>query len=159
METKPGLRWERILLIASLALNLLLIGGAAARFFTHHSSFGGLQLIPRGFISDLEQSRRTELLMVFKGFRSDFRDGRMRGREHMARLATALESDPYDAGAVESSVQSFTEGGVGLMRHGGDAALAFIAKLTPNERKRLAKYIRLRDMGEHRRDHAMDDDR
>lgn len=164
LQKKPGLPWGRILLVGSLALNLLLIGGAAGRFFTHgpprhHTGFGSLQFIPKGFLSELDQPRRTELLSVFKGFRSEFRDGRSRGREQMTRLASALESDPYDPAAVESAVRSFIEGGAELMRHGGDAALAFITKLSPDERKRLARYIRARDAGEHGRAHEAEDDR
>jgi uncharacterized membrane protein len=151
-----GWPWLKIILVASLALNLLLVGGAAARFFIHgppgHTAgFGDPQMIPRRFLSDLDSARRAELLSVFKDFRREFRDGRKRGREQMGKLASALEADPFDESAVKNAVGSFTDGGAALMRHGADAALVFIGKLTPDERKLLAKHIRLRDMDRHQR--------
>ena len=145
-----GFPWLKAVLVASLALNLLLVGGAAARFFTQGppDRFGGtsnMQMIPRNFLSELDRGRRGELLGILHGFRDEFRGQRRKGREQMARLATALEAEPYDGEAVKAAVASFTGSGADLMRRGGDAALAVIGKLSPEERKLLARHIRMRD--------------
>lgn len=154
---KTGFPWLKALLIASLALNLLLLGGAASRFFMHErmdriSGISQMQLVPRRFFGELDKSRRSELLGVFKDFRGEFRDGRKAARDQTAKLAIALEAVPYDATAVELVVGDFSKSSSGLIGLGGRAALTFIAKLTPEERLLLAKHIRLRDDGGKHRD-------
>ncbi len=149
---KPGFPWAKTLLIASLALNLLLVGGAASRFFMHErmermSGVSQMQLVPRRFFGDLGHDRRTELLGVFKDFRGEFRDGRRAARDQATKLAAALETVPYDATAVESVVGNFSKSSSDLIGLGGRAALTFIAKLTPDERLLLAKHIRQREAG------------
>lgn len=151
-----GFPWLKALLVASLALNLLLIGGAAARYFTHGpperiTGMSNMQMIPRKFLADLDRGRRTELLAVFKDFRSEFRGHRKMGREQMAGLAAALEAEPYSEAAVKAAVAAFTGSGADLMRRGGDAAVVFIGKLQPEERRLLAKHIRMRDEGGRKR--------
>jgi len=149
---RKGFPWLKTLLIASLALNLLLVGGAAARFFMHErpdriTGISQMQLVPRRFFGDLERARRMELLAVFKGFRDEFRGGRKVAREQTAKLAAALEAEPYDQLAVTAVVDGFSKSSSDLIGTGGRAALTFIARLTPKERLLLARHLRLRDDG------------
>jgi len=147
-----GISWLKVALVLSLSLNLLFIGAATARFFVHHpmeriSGISQMQLVPRKFFAELDRSRRLELLGVFKEFRGKFRDGRRAARQDMVNLAGALEREPYDEAAVKALVDAFSETSSGLIGEGGQAALTFIGKLTPEERRLLAKHIRLRDEG------------
>ena len=160
-QASRGFPWLKAVLVASLALNLMFIGGAAARYFVHGpmervSSISNMQMIPRRFFSDLDRARRTELLAIFNDFRSEFRGGRKQAREQMGTLAAALEAEPYDEAAVTAAVEAFSGSGAALMRRGGEAALVFIARLQPEERKLLARHIRMRDSGG--RKHGKDDD-
>lgn len=157
-KARQGFPWLKALLIASLALNLLLVGGAAARFFMHErpdriSGISQMQLVPRRFFGDLERPRRMELLAIFKNFRDEFRDGRKVAREQTAKLATALEAEPYDPAAVTAVVDGFSRSSSDLIGLGGRAALTFIAKLTPQERLLLARHLRQRDDGGRHMDH------
>lgn len=147
-----GIEWRSTLLVASLALNLLFVGGGAARFFMHEpagriSGISEMQLIPRKFFGDLGMDRRSDMMAVFKGFRDEFRSGRDARRQLAADLAAALEATPYDAARVKQAVQAFTARSSDLINRGGDAALIFIAKLSDGERKLLAQRIRERSGG------------
>lgn len=139
----------KVVLIASLALNLLFIGGAAAKYFTHGriermTGISQMQLIPRRFFGEVDGTRRKELLAVLRSFRGEFRDGRELAHEQTTVLATALEASPYDEAKVKAAVDMFSSRSASLIGMGGNAALTFIAKLTPDERLLLAKHIRLR---------------
>ena len=152
-----GVSWLKIVLVLSLSLNLLFIGAAAARFFVHHpperiTGISQMQLVPRRFFGELDRSRRLELLGVFKEFRGEFREGRKAARQQMVNLATVLEREPYDEAAVRAVVDAFSKTSSDLIGQGGHAALTFIGKLTPEERRLLAKHIRLRDEGGRPRD-------
>ena len=138
--------WWRILLVASLALNLLFIGGGVARFFFHEppgrmAGLGEMQLIPRKFFSDVDAQRRRELSAMFRNFRGDFREGRAERKRLAAELASALEAKPYDEAKVRAVIAQINATSSGLTDRGGDAAITFIAALTPEERGKLAKRI------------------
>lgn len=142
-------RWLTILLIVSLAFNVLIGAAAATRFFVKEriervTGAGYIQLVPRKFLADLPQERRRELLAVFGEFRDEFRDGRKAARESAAKLADVLEAEPYDAAAVKAVAGEFAQSGSGLIGHGVEAAMQFIGKLTPEERRQLAIRIRER---------------
>ena len=158
METPPRrtFNWLKIVLVASLALNLLFIGGGIARFFVHGppermSGISQMQLIPRKFFSDVSGSRKTELLKVFKDFGQEFREGRRAARVEVVNLAAALEAEPYDAAKVKAVIDSFSQRSAQLVATGGQAAFTLIEKLTPEERKLLARHIRQREEGGRRK--------
>lgn len=142
-------RWWKALLIASLAFNVLIGATVATRFFVKEriervTGAGYIQLVPRKFLADLPGERRRELLAVFREFRDEFRDGRQAARDSAAKLADALDAEPYDAAAVKAVTDEFARSGSGLIGHGVEAALQFMAKLTPAERRQLALRIRER---------------
>lgn len=142
-------RWLTILLIVSLAFNVLIGAAAATRFFVKEriervTGAGYIQLVPRKFLADLPRERRRELLAVFREFRDEFRDGRKAARESAVKLADTLEAEPYDAAAVRTVADEFARSGTGMIAHGVEAALQFVARLTPDERRQLALRIRER---------------
>lgn len=142
--------WLRWLLIASLALNLLIGGAVAARFFMPErmERMMGLnnatQLLPRRFLHDLPRERRRQLLDVLKAHGEAFRAARTEMRAATAQLAAALEADPYVAADAESAIMAFSSAGGGVIKTGEAAAREVLAMLTPEERKMLAKRLRER---------------
>ena len=143
-------RWWMALLIGSLMLNLLFGGAALARFFIFHGPPGGmfamshLQLVPRPFFMDLEHQRREELLGVLHDFRDRFRSGQENSRKLAKTLADALAATPYDEAQVRSAVDGFAKNGSAMLDVASQAAMDFIARLTPEERGHLAQRIRER---------------
>jgi len=158
-ETPPadqptGRRWTwwQVLLIVSLALNLLIGAAAATRFFYHprHERMTGmsyLHLVPRKFFADLGSPRREELLGHIKEQRERFREGRRKSRQAAESLADALDAAPYDEARVRAALDQFTGNGVDQIGIGAKAALDLIARLSPEERIMLAKRIRERAKG------------
>ena len=160
--TPRRFNWRSALLIGSLAVNLLFVGAAAARFLVHESpgrmsGISEMQLIPRKFFGDLDSARRSEMMAVFRGYRADFREGRESRRVLAAALADALAADPYDEARMKSAIADFNARSAHLVNRGGDAAMEFIGKLTPEERVMLSKRIRERvDGGRRERDKKKD---
>ena len=135
--------WLKALLIASLALNLLVIGGGIARWYVgfgpdRYARLTQTQLIPRFFFRDLDRARRLELFAVFK-------DERQAVKAQAIALADALEAEPYDPARAKAAVDGFTAKSEAMFATGTDAALTLIDKLTPDERKLMAKHLRARE--------------
>ena len=84
--------------------------------------------------------RRRELLAVF----NQFRDGRAAARDSAAKLADTLGAEPYDEAAVKAVADEFARSGTGMITQGVEAAVQFVARLTPEERRQLALRIRER---------------
>ena len=74
----------------------------------------------------------------------EFRGGRNAARDSAAKLADALETKPYDAAAVKLVADEFARSGTGMIIHGVEAAVRFVSRLTPYERRQLALRIRER---------------
>ena len=145
---KRRVTWTSALLIASLALNVFVLGAGAARFFfpPPPERFVGAtyaQLVPRRFLADLDRQRRKELLAILRKYTTDFRDSRLAARQFSAALADAMETEPYDQQKVAAAIQAYAETGNQLVSHGQKAAMDFISVLTAEERKMMA--VRLRE--------------
>lgn len=147
--------WTSALLVGSLALNVFVLSAGAARFFfpPPPERFVGAtyaQLVPRRFLADLDGQRRKELLAVLRKYARDFRDSRLDARKFSAQLADALENEPYDQRLVAAAIDAYAGSGNQLVSHGRDAAMDFVSKLTPGERKLMAVHLRQRDRPRHR---------
>lgn len=141
--------WWHVVLIISLALNILIGAAAAARFYAHSPSermkgMSYLHLIPRKFFSDLDRSRREELLGHVREYRDRFREGREKSKTVAENLADALDAASYDEARVRAVLDEFTVNGVDQIGIGAKAAQDFIARLSPEERTQLAQQIRER---------------
>ncbi len=155
--------WLKIFLVVSLGLNLLFVGGGIARFIAHEepermSGISQMQLIPRKFLGELDRGRRAELMKVFREFAPAFREGRKAVREETINLAAALDAEPFDATRVKTAVEAYSGRSSALVSDGGKAALTLIEKLSPEERKMLARHIRSRDTGGRAKPKAGDQD-
>ena len=149
---QPRWRWWTIVLVVSLALNLLVGGAVVTSFFMHErmQRFGGIsnvQLIPRRFLGDLPRERRAELLAVFRGHEGRIKAERQASRDAAINLAAALEAEPYDEAKVRAVAESFGATGNRVIAQGIEAAIELISKLSPVERKLLAEHIRKRGEG------------
>ena len=141
--------WWMALLVASLALNLLVAGALAVRFFApeHFERFTGANyspLIPRKFLSDLPAGRRKELGDLLRQNRSAFRDDFAEMRKLAGQLADALQHDPYDESLVTAAIEGHEKVIGGMIGRGAEVTMDVIRKLTPEERGLLAARIRER---------------
>ena len=149
MSDAPRSKWWSVLLVGSLALNLLVGGAMLARGLTRESperlmGTSYAQLIPRGFFKEIPRERRREILDILKKYRKDFRADRDAAEEVSARLGEALGAEPYSVESVNAVVAEFAAKSRDLAARGGAAAVEIIATLTPEERRVLAESIRQR---------------
>ena len=99
-NTKTTRRWGRILLIGSLALNLLIIGVVAGSFLggprdrDRNPLLRDLGFGP--FVHALPQRSKRELTDALKREAGSLRDNRAELRRHFEAFLAALRADPYD---------------------------------------------------------------
>lgn len=154
-------RWIGVLLLVSLALNLLVAG-----FFIAHklrpekyrriTGPGYTQLIPRKFFFDISSDRRAELVKAMRAHRKLFRGHRRELRETARRVADALEAEPFDQAALDAALQGFRGKSVELIDEGGRIGASFFAMLTDEERKQLSKRIRQKTEGRRKKKRKKD---
>ena len=140
------MRWRDVLLVVSLGLNLAVAGLAGARYYAPErlERLAGpnyTQLLPRNFLRELPDARRQEITALVKAYRQSFKDGRQGFRESVGKLADALDSG---AATLDQAVDSVGSAGTALVDEGAKLAKEVLAKLTPEERKLLAKHLRQR---------------
>lgn len=139
--------WMKFLLVASLAANLVVAGMFVMRYFQPErmerwSGASFTQLLPRGFLSDLPEDRRREFLDLLKSRRDAFRQARQDMTATAQRFAEALERNPYDVAQVDAAIDDFTKLSTQLVDSGTLVTRQVVAKLTPEERAKLAQAVR-----------------
>ena len=139
--------WLKAALVASLALNLLFIGGGIARWYVgfgpeRYARLTQSQLIPRYFFRDRDDlSAAIDQAARDKEIKAE----RQAVKAQVIALADALDAEPFDPARVKATVEGFTARSEALFVTGSDAALALIDQLTPDERKLMAKHLRDRE--------------
>ena len=137
-------------LIASLALNLLMmgaIGGTFWRFRHGQPPFGPMAFVSMSFLHHLPAERRKSLSDVLAKFR-DFRWQSWRQLK-IARDAAgqALVAEPFDPNVLEDRLRTMQRGEL-AMRDDFIPMLVEVAKaLTPDERQDLLRQLRRGDRG------------
>lgn len=139
-------KWWSILLVASLALNLLIGGAMLARGLTHDAperlvGTSYAQLIPRSFFRDISREKKREILDILKKYRKEFRSDRDASEAVALKLGEVLSANPYDAQSVNAVVSEFADRSRNLAARGGAAAMEIIATLTVEERQLLSAAI------------------
>lgn len=147
-------RWLVPLLVASVAVNLVIVGAAVSdQFRQDHggrkSSNRSADLMPRSFFRALEDERRDELVEVFRARKTEWREERQALREAATALADALEREPYDADQAQRAIADHAASSHRLVDLGAAVAADLIKTLTLEERRELAQAIR--DRLEHER--------
>ena len=139
-------RWMTWILAASLALNLFVLGWAGVRWAAwgwgwHH--FGGLVSRDHGYGGSHRSDPGWELARHFAvehgppalAVVSD-------GIPHLLEAADALEAEPFNPARLDVALLALEETGHGLVGLAGVAARDGAARLSPENRARIAKRIR-----------------
>jgi uncharacterized membrane protein len=145
----PELRspWWTALLVLSLMANLVVAGAAIGA----KMKGGGwqlallenrAQLLPRKFFAELPRDRRRELMEVFKAKKDEFVQGREAADAVTLKFADLLEQPDFDQTKIKAVVDDFTSGSTSFATQAEAVIMDIAAKLTPDERKKLAADIR-----------------
>jgi uncharacterized membrane protein len=145
----PELRspWWVALLVLSLMANLV-VGGAAIGAKMKGGGWqlafleNRAQLLPRKFFAELPRDRRRELMEVFKAKKDQFVQGREAADAITLKFADLLEQPDFDQTKIKAVVDDFTSGSTSFAPQAEAVILDIVAKLTPDERKKLAADIR-----------------
>ena len=108
-DSNPGngikrLPWTKIVLFASLSVNLLVIGLVAGAMLAgpkdrDHTALRGLGYAP--FVRALPKEDRLALLEALARGSDSFRDNRAELRSQFEEFLAALRADPFDSAEVE----------------------------------------------------------
>jgi Spy/CpxP family protein refolding chaperone len=137
------------LLVASLALNLLVVSAVATRVWRgpgldRMPGISYVQLLPRKFLRGLPDEKRDAARAILKRYMQEQRGNRDLSRETSRKLAEAISIEPYDPQKVKAVFADFAAQSGQIAARGGDATMEILALLTPEERKALADDIRSR---------------
>jgi uncharacterized membrane protein len=145
---KPGPSW---LLIASLALNLLIIGLIAGAAIARHRLAGQNEFNVnrlagepglRGFMRQLPKERRVVIRQAIEPGRETLKTLRQSARKARDSVQLALAAQPFDKAALEKALIELTaaEGAVG--RSNATALADAISLMTPAERLQFQAWRR-----------------
>ncbi len=122
--------WLYLLLVVSLAINLLVAGALSARWLL------GLQPEPpmAWSVRDLPQTTRQQLNPVFEEAIDTLVPLRRALRERERELRVVLQGEDIDSAALEAALASMRESSEAYQREMHRLALKVLPTLTPRER-------------------------
>jgi len=139
---------KRILLVASLGLNLLIIGLVAGALLRggppdHRRpvdrSFGIVGL--RSYMRGLDDQDRQALRVAIDENRDQIQAGRSVIRQHLEELAEALRAEPFDTKAVEQVLAAQRQAVTGNIKLGHSILMTRINLMTAAERQSFAERL------------------
>ena len=140
-----AVRWLAAGLVVSVSLNLLIVGFAATRAYSHwgkrwsgQTSIGHVMREGRHFVWSLPRERRRELMAIVKARRSEFRADKAQVREAVRTFATALKQEPYEVVQVEKALNTLQGEANTMFTKGRGVTLEVIAALSGEERRAFA---------------------
>ncbi len=137
-------RWAVVLLVASLALNLLVVGAVGGAMFRYGPQGGWGGRHPGGnalgFVATLPAERRQQLLSSL-----DVQRQQLIALRSDLRLATrarqeALAAEPFERARLVQAQQRLLAADARLREKLGDFLVETASKLTPEERRRLMRW-------------------
>ena len=149
-EGKVVRRWLGPALLASLAVNVFLLARISVPLFFGPPHDGGFGAPPRGHGPMLMHGAFKELpeedrLIFRRAMREQFRNVVpliRQSREARDALADAIAADPYDEAAVRAAFDDIEKAMDAIGEIGRDGMIEVFARLTPEQRQRVARAMR-----------------
>lgn len=132
-------RWLYPVLIASLALNLLIVGAATGAMWSHrhgHHRFGGERGL-FGFVRELPRERQTDIREVLEAEREKLKPLREAARTNWTESNEMLGTEPFDRDKYKASLDRMNEAQMKVRTAITDTMADLAARLTPEERRIL----------------------
>lgn len=156
-------RWLRWLLVASLALNLLVMGVMAGNLLRHAAPTGQVVPVARnlGFgpwAAGLTREDSRALRKAYMASGMDFRAIVAADRADRAALIAALRAEPFVPAALDTIAARFRDRAIARLDLGEQLIRDHVAALTSTARAELATRIEQHylDRAAHRRDRSRD---
>jgi len=152
-------RLLNIVLVISLALNLLVFGGIAARILW---SPAGRPIPPNLFwvLDDLDEATQARLRPTMQTFSDEMRPMRYTLFQAQRDVNDLLTEDPLNSTAIAAAFAKLREAGLEYQDIAHRQTLAIFGELTPEQRVSAMRFIqeRSRPPGERNRDRSNLDD-
>lgn len=147
-------RWRSTVLVASLALNLLVVGVIAtaavrAHFSRPHGPAGQASLF--AYARMLPQQRRQEIWSTTREERQRLRSVRGELRQLRDEMRATLQADPFDADRFKAAHHKLNEAESTARVAARALFEKFVIALSPGERKEFVRLQPPLDGGWHRR--------
>lgn len=136
----PGRNWTRLLLIFSVALNLLFVGALGAHLLRSDTGRrdSGWSM-GRDFVRGLPRERRQTILEAFGDHREEFRDRRRAIGEARRQVSQALRSG--ERSDIVAAFSRLADKEAEATREFREIIAEISASLTVEERERFARQI------------------
>lgn len=140
----PG--WLKKALIASLAVNLLIVGGLAGSFISHqrhggwHGRHGGGERGLIGFLRQLPQEKREALRPELERERERLKAMREAIKDAWSEANAAISAEPFDKEKLKAALGKQIESELKLRTAVSDAVAETAAKLDTAERQSLKEW-------------------
>lgn len=139
-------RARKILLAASLALNVFIVGAAVGGAYMWYSGAGPRIAAAKAGLrfaaEDLSQEQRRAFRQMLVQARRDARGDIEAARQGRGRLADLLAQDTLDRAAIDAALATVRGGDAALRGRLEQVVIDFASTLTPDERKRFVESLR-----------------
>ncbi len=142
-ETRRTPSWLKWALVASLAVNLLIAGGAAGAFWSHRHGgrhFGhwqGREHGLMGFVRELAPDRQGDIRAALEAEREKIKPMRDVVKEGWKETNSVLGAEPFDKDKLKAAMSRMIEAEGRIRAAISDALADTAAKLSPDERQKL----------------------
>lgn len=147
-QTPRPRRWIKWALVASLAVNVLIIGFAVGkayqfhhRAWRDHSAIAHVARQGREFVRDLPRERRRELWQFIKSQKGEFTAYNADADKAVTAFAEALNASDYDPAKVEQALEALQGEAETLLTRGRSVMMEVVGKLSAEERAELAQKL------------------
>ena len=134
--------WMRLLLIASLALNLLVIAAVASAFFTRGDRGerlrGARDLAPPPFVLAIPREDRRDLLETMGREAAPFRLDRRETRTVLMQFLAGLRAETFDAAGARALLADERIRQQNRQSTGADLFVSYLDGLSPEDRRAYA---------------------
>jgi uncharacterized membrane protein len=142
---KSPIRWGRVALIASLALNLAIagvVGGAMLGRGEHDRNGLIARDVSFGLFNDVFSERdRKELRRAYADANPNMRADRQQMREDLRTILTALRAEPFDAGVLRAALEAGASRIEARQTQGQALVLEHLAAMSVAERVEVANRL------------------
>ena len=143
-----------VALIASLAINLLFVGALIGWRVWGPDGRPGFPPHFGWMMRGLDEQTRDELKPVIRRQAQQLIPLRKRMRNEQLRFNAALTSEPFDERALDQALTDLRQTTEAFQAVMHQQMLTVIEKMGPEERKRVARYLRHRGPGDRHRSHT-----
>ena len=136
-----GGRWLKIVLILSLAINVVVVGLYVGHLIRKEPPAQGANSQIRWIIKLVPEARRDFTKEHFRGIRDDLRAAGMKRGRHMDAIVAAIRTEPFSEEALQAALQARRDGSKLRQEMVQEQLVSLLAEFTADERAEFAENL------------------